>query len=143
MITNKALIAIVLYLTSTVFTGFMSYNIGKKLENRKFLEYQNAQKALMIEKENKYQEMLVQSLKEKEDAIKDLNKRHTAVVNSLQQRPSRTAPTEAPSSPSVCTGAGSTGDRLYREDGEFLIGEATRAEVIKQALRACRQQLEQ
>lgn len=143
MITNKALIAIVLYLGSTIFTAFMSYNIGKNLEHKKFLEYQNAQKALMIDKENKYQEMLVQSLKEKEDAIKDLNKRHASVVNSLQQRPSRQSSNEASSSPSVCTGAGSTGDRLYREDGEFLIGEATRAEVIKQALRACRQQLEQ
>lgn len=124
-------------------SGWFFYGVGKDREAKKLLEYQNAQKAQMIEQENKYQEILIQSLKEKENAIKDLNKRHAAIVNSLQQRPTRQSSSEAPTSPAVCTGTASTGDRLYREDAEFLIGEAARAEVIKQALRACRQQLEE
>ena len=133
---------LLIYILSIALSGWFFYGVGKDKEAKKLLEYQNAQKALLIEQENKYQDMLVQSLKEKENAIKDLNKRHAAIVNSLQQRPARQDSSTPSSSSSVCTGAGSTGDRLYREDAEFLIGEATRAEVIKQALRACRQQLE-
>ena len=133
---------LLIYILSIALSGWFFYGVGKDKEAKKLLEYQNAQKALLIEQENKYQDMLIQSLKEKENAIKDLNKRHAAIVNSLQQRPARQDSSTPSSSSSVCTGAGSTGDRLYREDAEFLIGEATRAEVIKQALRACRQQLE-
>lgn len=140
---SSLLSKILIFILSIALSGWFFYGEGKDKEAKKLLEYQNAQKALMIEQENKYQDMLVQSLKEKENAIKDLNKRHSVIVNSLQQRPSRQYSNEAPSSPPVCTGTASTGDRLYREDAEFLIGEATRAEVIKQALRACRQQLEQ
>ena len=140
---NSLLSKLLIYLLSIALSGWFFYGVGKDKEAKKLLEYQNAQKALMIEQENKYQDMLVQSLKEKENAIKDLNKRHSVIVNSLQQRPTRQTTNKETSSSPVCTGTASTGDRLYREDAEFLIGEATRAEIIKQALRACRQQLEQ
>lgn len=140
---SSLLSKLLIYVLSIALSGWFFYGVGRDKEAKKLLEYQNAQKALMIEQESKYQEKLVQSLKEKENAIKDLNKRHASIVSSLQQRPTRQSSSETTSSPVVCTGAGSSGDRLYREDAEFLIGEAARAEVIKQALRACRQQLEQ
>lgn len=133
----------VLVLALVLISSILSYDYGKTREHNKFLAYQQAQKALEIERENKYQEALVKSQKEKENAIKDLNKRHASIVSGLQQRTQRPTDKETPSPSPVCTGTGSTGDRLYREDAEFLIGEAARAEVIKQALRACRQQLEQ
>lgn len=136
-----ALIAAALAALLTI-SSLLGFSYGKSRERNKFLEYQQTQKALEIERENKYQESLVKAQKEKENAIKDLNKRHAAVVSSLQQRTQRPTSKDQTSTPTVCTGTGSTGDRLYREDAEFLIGEAARAEVIKQALRACRQQLE-
>jgi hypothetical protein len=136
-----ALIAAALAALLTI-SSLLGFSYGKSRERNKFLEYQQTQKALEIERENKYQESLVKAQKEKENAIKDLNKRHAAVVSSLQQRTQRPTSKDQTSAPTVCTGTGSTGDRLYREDAEFLIGEAARAEVIKQALRACRQQLE-
>ena len=132
----------VLILALMLISSLIGYDYGKTREHNKFLSYQQAQKAAEIVRENRYQELLVESQKEKENAIKDLNKRHAAIVSSLQQRPQRPASQEASNPSPVCTGKGSSGDRLYREDAEFLIGEASRAEVIKQALRACRQQLE-
>lgn len=133
---------VVLIVILLLISSFLGYDYGKTREHNKLLSYQQAQKAAEVARENRYQDLLVESQKEKENAIKDLNKRHAAIVSSLQQRPQRPASQEAFNPSTVCTGAGSSGDRLYREDAEFLIGEASRAEVIKQALRACRQQLE-
>ena len=81
---------------------------------------------------------------EKEREIESINARHRALVSSLRERASRPAtvptpkadPTPAPAP--QCAGEGSTGQRLYREDAEFLAGEAAKGDILRQALRAAR-----
>ena len=141
---NRIIIALVIYITSVVLSGWYFYGVGRDKEAKKFSEYREAQKALVLQLQKDNQDKIVSLQKDKENAIKNLNKRHASIIDSLRQRPERPSITtpQAPSIASVCTGAGSSGDRLYREDAEFLIGEAARAETLRQALKACRAQLE-
>ena len=141
---HKTILKVALCVTLCIVSAYYGYKYGSNKEAVKLLEYQNAQKALLLQVEKDNTDKLLSLQKDKENAIKDLNKRHASIVDSLRQRPERPSnpASEAASAPSVCTGAGSTGDRLYRQDAEFLIGEAARAEILKQTLKACRAQLE-
>lgn len=76
--------------------------------------------------------------KDKDAKIKNLNARVASLTRSLQERPNR------PDSSGVSNDSrveeskpGSTGVGLYREDSEFLLGEAARAEMIKEELQTC------
>ena len=76
--------------------------------------------------------------KDKDAKIKNLNARVASLTRSLQERPNR------PDSSGVSNDSrveeskpGSTGVGLYREDSEFLLGEAARAEMIKEELLTC------
>lgn len=64
------------------------------------------------------------------------------IIAGLRNRPSRPAPSPAsPIDPAPAEPAAScTGATLYREDGEFLAGEAARAERILSELGACQKQ---
>jgi hypothetical protein len=64
-------------------------------------------------------------IKKKDEEIKNINSKYAALSRSLQQRPSRKDSSSASGNPSTCTGA-----ELLREDGEFLAGEAARADRI-------------
>jgi len=113
-----------------------------KLEQQKRLD-------VLIAQQRKDEELLrkeligIQEAKERE--IKDINDRHDRLTRSLRDRASRSdrerAPQVADPSPPAaeCPREGSTGKQLSREDGEFLAGEATRAEILRRALNACRQ----
>jgi hypothetical protein len=90
------------------------------------------------------QTKLLQSLSEKEDAIKQINATHDRLVSSLRNRASRTDPSPVTISTPVittfeCTRKPGTGEELSREDGEFLIGEATSADILREALKQCRE----
>lgn len=64
--------------------------------------------------------------KEKDEAIKRNTASYQSLINSLRNRTQR--PSNLPSNPSAeqtCTGA-----QLYREDAEFLAGEAARADEV-------------
>jgi hypothetical protein len=82
--------------------------------------------------------------KEKQDEIERLNQQHSIIVDGLRKRPARPAvvPMPAPAavteSPCQCDGR-----QLYREDAEFLIRQARRADAVKIELEACYQQYEQ
>lgn len=83
-------------------------------------------------------------LREEKDAeIKNLNARATALANSLRDRPSRPAP-ETRAVPSATNDGpaptGCTGEKLYRPDGEFLAGEAARADQLRILLKQCHDQ---
>lgn len=76
--------------------------------------------------------------KDKDAKIKNLNARVASLTRSLQERPNR------PDSSGISNDSGveeskpgSTGVGLYREDSEFLLGEAARAEMIKEELLTC------
>ena len=76
--------------------------------------------------------------KEKDAKIKNLNARVASLTRILQERPSRPEPSRVPDNSGVEEiRQGSTGAGLYREDSQFLLGEATRAELIKEELLGC------
>jgi hypothetical protein len=75
--------------------------------------------------------------KEKRDAIDRLTRDHRAVLDSLRKRPQR--PVDAVPGPAGAAQgqSGCTGAELHREDAEFLIGEAARADTLRAELEAC------
>jgi hypothetical protein len=75
--------------------------------------------------------------KEKHEALKKLSARNDALLRQLRDRPIR-PPEPIEGSASEPRGAGGTGAGLYREDGEFLAGEATAAVRLQEALKECR-----
>lgn len=80
---------------------------------------------------------------DKQNEIKAINERNQRIVDGLRNRSSRSdsrpAEIASPAAPAnVGAGARCTGRELSREDGEFLAGEAARAEILKQALMECR-----
>lgn len=105
-------------------------------------EYAAAQAAAR-EKEQELQASADSLRKEKDREIRDLNARAVALTNSLRDRPSRTTTESSPvpgatstgPAPLVCTGAG-----LSKEDGEFLAGEASRADEARSLLKQCYEQ---
>lgn len=142
----KIIAIAVIWLLSIIVPSWLSYGAGVDKEATKFLKYRQHQQALMLQQEEQHKAKLTEQLKDKEDAIKGINKRHAAIVSGLRQRTERpitlTFSTETSGS-SVCTGAGSTGEQLYRQDAEFLIGEAAKADILREALKTCRAQLNQ
>ena len=67
-----------------------------------------------------------QLIKEKDEKISSLNGRVNALTRSLQQRAKRDSSVNlTPQVGETCTGA-----QLFREDGEFLAGEAARADQL-------------
>ena len=76
--------------------------------------------------------------KDKDAKIKTLNARVASLTRSLQERPNRPEPSGVPNSTGIEESKpGATGAQLYRQDGEFLAGEAARAELIKEELLGC------
>lgn len=69
--------------------------------------------------------------------INQINARHSAVVNSLRNRPERAKDFKPglPETPSACSGV--SGAELARGDGEFLAGYAADAKKVEQALQQC------
>ena len=131
---------------SIIIPSWLSYGAGVDKEATKFLKYRQHQQALVLQQEEEHKAKLTEQLKDKEDAIKGINKRHAAIVSGLRQRTERPVTVPAvkeASSAAVCTGAGSTGEQLYRQDAEFLIGEAAKADILREALKTCRAQLNQ
>jgi hypothetical protein len=77
--------------------------------------------------------------KEKDAQIASLNSRLGTALDGLRQRPPRT-PSPSQGSPDTCLGAGATGSSLSREDSEFLVREAARADSLRTALDQCYKQ---
>lgn len=81
--------------------------------------------------------------KESENQVRLLNEKNknlvatvAAITRELQNRPDRPSGTDVSGNPTpVCPGA--TGKELYRADAEFLIGEAARAETVRNQLEYC------
>lgn len=96
----------------------------------------NKQRIELLEQHNKdlvrSQEATISLQVKKDKALEELQKQissHDArikrLVSELSKRPKRTDPPVPSKAGSTCTGA-----ELYREDGEFLAGEASRAERV-------------
>ena len=140
----KIIAVAVIWLLSIIIPSWLSYGAGVDKEATKFLKYRQSQQTLVLEQQEQHKVKLTEQLKDKEDAIKSINQRHATIVSGLRQRTERPVASvsgkEVSSAP-VCTGTGSTGEQLYRQDAEFLIGEAAKADILREALKTCRTQL--
>lgn len=76
--------------------------------------------------------------KDKDAQIANLNGRLSAALDGLRQRPQRPSPGQSPAPSCDCSGA--TGSSLSREDAEFLVREAARADKLRSALDQCYKQ---
>lgn len=72
---------------------------------------------------------------EKNNELARLNRHVRTLSDSLRNRPERPAVPEVASAGDAA--AGCTGARLYKPDGEFLVGESSRADQLKLALITC------
>ena len=74
------------------------------------------------------QDDAIKAHKDKEDALKVADAKYASLLDSLRNRktrPTQTGPSTTPQVGGSCTGA-----QLYREDAEFLAGEAARADKL-------------
>jgi hypothetical protein len=121
--------------------------VQQQWDNDKAVQYEayaQAQEAARV-KEQSLQAQADRLREEKDNEIRNLNARAAALTNSLRDRPSRTATiaSTVPSSTGLsCPALTCTGAELSREDGEFLAGEAARADELRAALKQCYKQYE-
>jgi hypothetical protein len=144
------------FLFLTVNTSLIAYKEGKaKGANQVQIEFNNyklvqQERLIALTKHNinLSDRLALQSIifkEEKENAVQVAISKSNAIIASLQQRPERnstsivcTASSDTKTGTTELEGKGGTGEGLYREDAEFLIGEATSAEILKQLVKDCR-----
>lgn len=78
--------------------------------------------------------------KEKQDEIDRVNTRLSDALERLRQREARPAAVSSGASTPAASCKGATGAELFREDGQFLVREAARADRLIAALLQCYQQ---
>jgi hypothetical protein len=116
--------------------------VQQQWDNEKAVQYEayaQAQEAARAKEQN-LQIQADRLREEKDNEIRNLNARATALSNSLRDRPSRTATVASTVSSSTglsCPTLTCTGAELSREDGEFLAGEAARADEARTLLKQC------
>lgn len=76
--------------------------------------------------------------REKDAEIKNANARAVALANSLQHRNARPSGDMPETSDARPVATGCSGSGLYRQDGEFLVGEAAAGRQCQAFLRECR-----
>ena len=75
--------------------------------------------------------------KAKNERIKVLDADLAAALGRLSNRPNRPSGADLPQDPAAGAGARGTGAQLYRQDAEFLVREAARAQRIVAELQQC------
>ena len=131
---------VISYIAGIIFLCYISYDYGNTKSNIAFKDYKLKQQIVINNLSKEYQDKINLNNKEKEREISTINQRHSIIVASLQQRPQRNNDSLSNNTSTISPRAGSTGEQLFREDAEFLIGEATKSEILKQSLINCRKQ---
>jgi hypothetical protein len=81
--------------------------------------------------------------RDKDAQINSLNSRVRTLTAQLQSRPQRPSTSSiTPDARLGLTAKGCSGAELYREDGEFLVREAARADTIRESYKQCTAQYE-
>ena len=106
------------------------FGLGHKLERAKFDAYKLEQSELTRKKEAENQVATDEIRRTKDAKIADINNKLVDAISELRKRPSR--PAEIASNGQSCSGRS-----LYAEDAIFLRREASRADIIREALEAC------
>ena len=115
-----------------IFLGSYFYHLNEMHQQKKIIEGAYSEQLVKAyqkkaDTESKLNSDLTKANKEKDEKLADANARYSDLLKRLQNRPSRsTAVATTASAGSSCTGA-----ELYREDGQFLAGEAARAEQVR------------
>ena len=114
------------YATAAVFLFVSGWVInGWRYDGMYLKMYKNAQNV-----QNTLQNQLDNERVKKNAEIKSINAKHDAVVKQLRNRTSRSAADTQ--NGKTCTGA-----ELLKEDAEFLVGEAARADEVVAELNYC------
>jgi len=101
-----------------------------------YAEYAKGQAAAR-EKEQTLQANADTLRQEKDREIKNISARAAALANSLRNRPERPTVSGGVSETASAGSHSCTGSELSRQDAEFLIGEAARADEYRAALKQC------
>jgi hypothetical protein len=115
---------------SVVALGGVGYG---KYESYKFDKYKSDEIINAREKEHQIQDAKDKIEKDKNAQITAINNQLADALVQLRNRTSR-------ANQSADNGKSGTGATLYAEDAEFLIREASRADIIRTALDACYKQ---
>jgi len=111
-----------------------SWYLGYSFEASRFDRYKAYQVLETQKLKDEHQAAADRIEKDKNDQINAINTQLANALIELRKRPSR--PKSEATNASTC----GTGATLYAEDGEFLIGEAARADKLRSALQACYEQ---
>jgi len=141
-----ALLALVLTASHVVAWRDGAEHVTAKWDKEKITEAQAVadMERKLRQTEFEMQQQVSKVLKDKTDEIARLNRQHDTIVDGLRKRAARPAAVPVPpstgttESPCQCDGR-----QLYREDAEFLVREARRADAIRIELEACYQEYEQ
>ena len=128
---GAASLVVVLFAAGWTVNG---WRLGNQIESMK-AEQAEKEAAALVEVRKKEAVLVAQAeqiRKNKDAEINAINNRLNSTLVELRKRPVRIA--SSAGSPSCTAG---TGASLFREDGEFLIGEAARADKLRQALIEC------
>lgn len=101
-----------------------------------------ADERIARKKEQDLNKAAADALQGKQDEINAIAIRLAGTTSRLQQRPDRKSPDPGGMPGATPSCAGTTGAELSRPDGEFLAGEAARADTIRAALAQCYRQYE-
>ncbi len=119
--------------TAVVSKLYSLHNEALKAARQEIITEYDQQDVKEFEKQLKSsKELFEKDLNNQKDYAKKLsddNARLQLTITSLRSRPSRTTTSQSVSDSPSCETAG-TGAGLYREDAEFLIGEASRASAV-------------
>jgi len=131
---QKWLIGVLIASTCIVFGGFYTYRTGYANGMNAIQAQWDAEKAAAAIHAQELQANMDKLREGKNREIARLNSTVRSLVNGLRDRPERpsVAASGAGDDSSGCTGA-----TVYKQDGEFLIGEATRADQLRLALIQC------
>lgn len=129
---------IVVTLVLALFSLLAGYGYGVKDGAQHVQAKLDAEKAATViaqrDKEAELQANMDKLRTEKNREAAKLRRTVAALTDSLRDRPDRPAD---PASSAGASSAGCTGAELYKPDGNFLVGEAARADQIRLALKSC------
>lgn len=113
--------------------------VQAKWDSERTAIMQAAQQAIQerIAAEEQLRRQADEQQKTYQQKIARLAAERNALLDSVRNRPARDRGSDVPGAAASGDSAGCTGSELYREDAEFLVGEAERADRIAEQLTAC------
>lgn len=130
----KVLPWVIINLVSLVLAIYQGYEYGRRSLQAEWDSEKAATISAQRDKEVVLQASMDKLREDKNRETAKLRRTVAALTDSLRDRPERPASATAEAGDGS---AGCTGAELYRPDGDFLVGESTRADQIRLALKAC------